>query len=62
MLAAYGSRRLLARVSMEFGPDPDAPTMPELRTDAVDARARHVRNRLIGTAHHHGVPVRLATD
>jgi hypothetical protein len=58
VLADYGSRSLLARVSMEFGTGTDAPTMPELRT-TVWIPGRGVRDRLLGTAHHHGVPVRL---
>lgn len=58
VLAAYGSQHRLARVSMEFGTGPDAPTMPELRT-TLWTPGDDVRHRLIGTAHHHGVPVRL---
>ena len=54
VLADYGSHSLLARVSMEFGTDTDAPTMPELRT-TLWIPATAVRDRLIGTAHHHGV-------
>lgn len=58
VLSAYGSQHRLARVSMEFGTGADAPTMPELRT-TLWLPGDRVRHRLIGTAHHHGVPVRL---
>ena len=60
ILAAYGSRCPLARVSMEFATGPGAPAKPELRT-TVWRRGGDIRHRLLGTAHDHGVPVRLET-
>ena len=59
-LAAYGSRHLLARISMEFAMGPGAPAKPELRT-TLWRPGHDVRHRLLGTAHDHGIPVRLAT-
>lgn len=58
LLTGFGSQSRLARVSMEFGTSAAAPTMPELRT-TVWTPGTGVRERLLGTAHHHGVPVRL---
>jgi hypothetical protein len=57
-LAAYGLQHRLARVAMEFGTDPDAPAMPEVRT-TLWTPGDGVQHHRIGTAHHHGVPVRL---
>ena len=58
VLAHFGTRSPLARVSMEFGTDPDAPAMPELRT-TLWTPGEGVQSRLLGTVHHHGVPVWL---
>ncbi len=57
-LAEFGAQRLLARVSMEFGNEPDASPRPELRT-TLWRPGQDPRHVLLGTAHDHGVPVRL---
>lgn len=57
-ISAYGQHRPVARVAMEFGVGPDAPTRPEVSTTLWRPRAP-VRHRRLGTAHDHGPPVRL---
>ena len=56
ILADYGARHPLARVSMEFGVDGEG--KPELRS-TVWQPGRESRHRRLGTAHHHGPPVRI---
>lgn len=64
VLAAHGSEQRVARVSMEFdhddGPDVSAAELrqPTLRTE-LWRPATATRRRLLGTAHDHGMPVRL---
>lgn len=64
-LAAHGSEHRVARVSMEFdhddGPDPAAgqTAKPTLRTELWRPAAAAARRRMLGTAHDHGIPVRL---
>jgi hypothetical protein len=58
VLAAYGQHRPLARVAMEF-PDHSPPNAkPEIWT-TVWQPGEEPRVRRLGTAHDHGVPVRL---
>lgn len=57
-LTAYGRENLLGRVGLEFDPAGGPGSAPEIRTELW--RPGHpCRKRLLGTAHHHGVPVRL---
>ena len=57
VLSGYGARHLLARVCLEFAPgEPSAE--PELTT-SVWRPGVGARRRRLGTAHDHGVPVRL---
>lgn len=58
VLTAYAAVRPLARVALEFATGADAALMPELRT-MVWSPVEPVRHRRLGTAHHHGLPVRL---
>ena len=58
ILSRYGARHPLGEVSMEFQPQAPRGTKPELRTRLWHpASGRSVQERLIGTAHDHGVPV-----
>ena len=59
VLAHYGARHPLARISLEFASGDDSSSMPELRT-TLWSPGSAPRHRRLGTAHHHGVPVRLA--
>jgi hypothetical protein len=62
-VAAYGQRARVARVTMEF--DAPAPALssgqlPAVRTQLWEPGEPEPRRRLVGTAHDHGIPVRLA--
>jgi hypothetical protein len=57
-LSGYGAWHLLARVSLEFAPGEESSAMPELTTTLWRPGVAPRRRRL-GTAHHHGIPVRL---
>lgn len=59
-LTEHGSGQLVWRVGLEFDPRGSSAAMPELRTQLWQP-GRSVRDRRLGTAHHHGPPVRLAT-
>jgi hypothetical protein len=60
ILTNYGARQPLGEVSMEFDPHGPREAKPELRTRLWNPDSGHsVRERLIGTAHDHGVPVIL---
>jgi hypothetical protein len=61
VLKSYGANHVLGEVSMEF--DLDAPhAKPELRTRLWNPDTdSSPRQRLLGTAHDHGIPVRLAS-
>jgi hypothetical protein len=72
IMADYGARQPLAEVAMEFGAgaasiqdkggdplEPPQDTGPELHT-TVWQPGREPRHRRLGTAHHHGPPVRIA--
>jgi len=58
VLSEYGAQHLLARVSLEFGSGDESSARPELTT-TVWRRRVPPRRRRLGTAHDHGVPVRL---
>jgi len=64
LLTEHGSRAWVARVTMEFDPDqargPGEPPVskPAVRTE-LWRPGSEPRRRLLGTAHDHGVPVRL---
>jgi hypothetical protein len=63
ILANYGAQRSLAEVSLEFDLRDPRGVKPELRTRLWNPDSdRSVRERLIGTAHHHGVPVTLTSS
>ena len=58
ILTNYGAQRPLAEVSPEFDLHDPRGVKPELRTRLWNPDSdRSVRERLIGTAHDHGVPV-----
>jgi hypothetical protein len=62
ILSDYGSRSRLGEVSLEYHPDGHRGAEPELRTRLWDPDSgRSIRERLIGTAHDHGIPVKLAS-
>ena len=63
ILASVGGQQALGEVGLEFDPNGSPGAQPELRTrlwspDALSTPRQH----LIGTAHHHGVPVTLAAS
>jgi hypothetical protein len=62
ILSDYGSRRWLGEVSLEYHPDSQRGAEPELRSRLWDPDSSgSVRERLIGTAHDHGIPVMLTS-
>jgi len=63
ILTNYGAQQPLAEVSLEFDLDDPRGLKPELRTRLWNPESdRSARERLIGTAHDHGIPVTLAAD
>ena len=58
-LTAYGRSHRLAEVGLEYAPDGGAGEWPEVRTTLWSGGGGPPRHRLLGTAHDHGVPVRL---
>jgi hypothetical protein len=63
ILSSSGAQRRLAEVSLEFDPNGPPGGEPELRTRLWRPDAgRTPHQRLIGTAHYHGVPVTLAKE
>jgi hypothetical protein len=63
ILTSYGAQQPLAEVSLEFDLDDPRGVKPELRTRLWNPDSdRSVRERLIGTAHDHGIPVTLAAS
>lgn len=62
VLKSYGANHVLGEVSMEFDLDAPHDAKPELRTRLWNSDAdSSPRQRLLGTAHDHGIPVRLAS-
>jgi hypothetical protein len=60
-MQGVGARQLLGEVGLEFDlNDPDG-AKPEVRTRLWNRDADGPRQRLIGTAHYHGIPVTPAT-
>ena len=63
VLNHFGGEHRLAEVSMEFDLSGPRDAEPELRTRLWDPEAPgSPRQRLLGTAHDHGIPVRLTTS
>jgi hypothetical protein len=62
IMRSAGARQLLAEVAMEFQLDDAHATQPELRTRLWTLDANSPRERLLGTAHDHGVPVQLTSS
>jgi hypothetical protein len=61
ILMSYGAQHRMGEVSMEFDLQTSPGAKPELRTRLWHpAASAPIRERLIGTAHDHGIPVRLA--
>ena len=63
ILTNYGAQQPLAEVSLEFDLRDPPGLKPELRTRLWNPDSDPpVRERLIGTAHDHGIPVTLVRD
>jgi hypothetical protein len=61
ILMSYGAQHRMGEVSMEFDLQTSPGAKPELRTRLWHpAGSGPIRERLIGTAHDHGIPVTLA--
>ena len=60
ILQRAGGQQLLGEVGLEFDLNDPNGSEPELRTRLWSRDADLPRQRLLGTAHYHGVPVRLA--
>lgn len=58
-LSAYGRDRRVAEVGLEYAADSDPEGKPEVRTTFWAGDGRPPRERLLGTAHDHGIPVRV---
>jgi len=59
-LSAYGRDHRVAEVGMEYAIDSDPAGKPEVRTTLWSGDGRPPRELLLGIAHDHGIPVRLA--
>jgi hypothetical protein len=63
ILTNYGARQRLGEVSLEYDFHDQRAVKPELRTRLWNPdAATSIRERLIGTAHDHGIPVTIAAD
>jgi len=60
-LTAYGRQDPVGRVGLEYDPGGDPTALPELRIE-LWGPGQPPQERLLGTAHPHGVPVRLAAQ
>jgi hypothetical protein len=59
----YGARHLLGEVSLEYDLDGPRGTKPELRTRLWNPDSGgSIRERRLGIAHDHGIPVTLASS
>lgn len=61
-LTSYGRDHLLGEVGFEYDPAGATGDWPEIRTRLWAGDGRAPRERLLGTAHDHGIPVRLAPE
>lgn len=59
LVARFGAVAPVARISMEFRTDSGPDEYPELRTSVWMGDGSAPRERLLGHAHHHGLPVYL---
>jgi hypothetical protein len=63
VLSRYGARHRLGEVSLEFNPHGLRGAKPELRTRLWNPDSgRSFRERRLGTAHDHGIPVTLTAS
>jgi hypothetical protein len=63
VLASSGAKQCLGEVGLEFDPNGPPGAEPKLRTRLwTPAAGPTPRQRVIGTAHYHGVPVTLAGE
>ena len=63
ILTNYGAQQRLGEVSLEYEFHDQRTVKPELRTRLWNPDAgTSIRERLIGTAHDHGIPVTIAAD
>jgi len=63
ILSRYGARHLLGEVSLEYDVDGPRGTKPELRTRLWNPDSGcSIRERRLGIAHDHGIPVTLASS
>ncbi len=58
-LSAYGQQHRVAEVGMEYPPGGGPADQPEVRTVLWPGNGSPPRERRLGTAHDHGIPVRL---
>ncbi len=58
-LSTYGWDHRVAEVGMEYPREGDPAAQPEVRTSLWPGDRRPPRQRLVGTAHDHGIPVRV---
>lgn len=58
-LSAYGQQHRLAEVGMEYPPGGGPADQPEVRTALWPGDGSPPRERRLGTAHDHGIPVRV---
>jgi hypothetical protein len=60
LLISYGAQQRLGKVSMEFDLRDPQGAQPEVRTRLwKPGDSRSVRERLVGIAHYHSVPVHI---
>jgi len=60
-LSGYGRDHRVGEVGMEYAPDGAAGEKPEVRTSLWWGDGSPLRQRLLGTAHDHGIPVQLVS-
>lgn len=61
LLAHVGCEQRLGHVAMEYAPGASTTASPQVSTALWSPDRSSVRRRVLGTAHDHGVPVRLLT-
>jgi hypothetical protein len=62
ILSRYGARHLLGEVSLEYDTDGPRGAKPELHTRLWNSGSGSPRERRLGIAHDHGIPVTLASS